>query len=304
MAAAIERIAPGHGRSADSISLLGSGFSSTPGQNMVIIDGIGGVVTLDSATQVDVTVPGGVGIDRLVEVLLTNLDDATQALWWWWVKDSTANLASKVLPVKIPFRDEIDKGLQNSDPRTAESKMFERYIAALELLAYDLVNAKGALATMSTTGLRQVAAGVLGDVLSSFASGAVFLVRESASLEWGRQIPAATVGPLLMEAGGVDTLQAVVATEELVLKAGRIAIVSVFCRASAFSRVDTIEVLVNGAVVTTDDVVAALGQGLGVGQSRTFFPDLTVAQGDRVEVQLTKPNAVSAWSGRALAQVV
>ena len=107
-----------------------------------------------------------------------------------------------------------------------------------------------------------------------------------------------------MEAGGLDSVVALAASEEVVPVAGVLVSVSVFCRTSAFSRVDLVEVLVNGVVLWTEDVLALLGIGIGNNQSHTFFPALTVAASDRVEVRLTKPNVVSAWSGRALAQVV
>ena len=304
MAASIVKIEPGRGRAGASISLLGDGFSVTGGQNVVTVGGLPSLVTLNTLTQVDVTVPGGIPLDQHLEVVLTNLDDGTTTTWWWWSKDSVANLATVVLPFKEPGADEFTKGLQNTDMRVAEAKYFERLVDKLELLGSSFVAAKGALAAMSTTGLRGVLPGALGQVLVNAPTGGAFQVRQTWSLHWGRQIPGPTFNPatVLMEAGALDTNATVLATAEVAPVAGRVAVVSVFVRLGTpgTSRVHQVVILVNGAAAHTEDVLP----GILTGQSVTFYPWVAVAQGDRVEVQLRKTTAASVINARAVAQLV
>jgi len=299
--AAIESVTPGRGRSGAAVSLLGSGFSATPGQNVVTVGGLPAAVTADAVAQVDVTVPGGVATDQHLEVVLTNLDDASTSTWWWWSKATVLALATAVVPFKQPFVDEIDRAFPD-DPRVALATQFERWAAKLELVPKDLLILKGALFAGSSAGAVQVAPGLLGQVLSSLPSGAAFATRAPVTLQWGRFLAAATVAATLMEAGARDTEAVVQATEEVAVFAGEIVSLSIFGSVAGFSRVMTLELLVNGVVVQT--YLPRQGFGVGNNQYDTFFPGTAVAQGDRIEVRITKPNAVSAGSWRAMAQVV
>lgn len=310
MPAEITQITPGRGRAGAAISLLGSGFSPNPGQNTVTVDGIAAVVTLDSEPQVDCTVPVGVSVGPPhVEVVVTNLDDGTSFTWWWWVKPAPAALATAVLPFKQPFRDELALGPLNEDRPNdalyALAKSFERWVAGIELVPRDLVITKGTLATKAATGLRAVAPGAAGQFLTTLPGGAAFTTRAGYTLRWARQIPAPTNTAILMEAGGVDTQATVVATEEVAPVAGVLFSYSVWgSTGSVSNRINLVELLVNGVVVDTRDLTANNGIGIGPNQVRTFPVNVPVAQGDRVEVRLTKGNTTVAVGATALAQVV
>ena len=92
MPAVVTKITPGRGRVGDTISLIGTGFSTVGGQNVVTVDGQAATVTLDTATQVDITVPGAIAVNRHVEVIIENLSDPGPFTWWWWSKELVANL--------------------------------------------------------------------------------------------------------------------------------------------------------------------------------------------------------------------
>jgi hypothetical protein len=299
MPAVVSKITEGRGRAAAVLTIEGEGFSIL-NNNTVTFDGIPAILGAQALTSIVATVPGGLVANRHAVVLVTNVDDGTSATWWWWVKPSIAALASFVLPVVVPGIDELESGLQNSNMRIAEAKYFERIAAVLELIPYDLLTAKGALVGMGSAGLEQVAPGLLGEILASFPSGPAFGPRLIQSLRWGRQLAAANLAVVRMEAGGLDSDLAVSQGSELVLAAGRLAVACVYCRSSATSRVVEINVLVNGITLHTEGPLP----GIRGGQFLTFFPDLPLAAGDTVEIEIRKNNAFSAWLGQAYGSIV
>lgn len=301
MPALIERVSPGRGRAGTAVSILGSGFSALPGQNTVTVGGISAVVTLDSEPQVDVTVPVGVATNQHLEVVITNLEDGSESTFWVFSKPTIAAMATATVPFKQPFVDEIKRAFPE-DPRVALATQFERWAAKLELIPQDILSLKGALLAGSSGGAAQVAPGALGQVLSSLPSGVAFVDRFPITMHWGRFLAAGTTAPTLMEAGARDTTATVLATQEIAPRAGEIVSLSIFGSVTGFSRVMTLELLVNGVVIET--YLPRQGFGVGNNQFDTFHPGTPVSQGDRVEVRITKPNGVAAGSWRAMAQVV
>lgn len=286
----------------DTVQIHGSGFSAS--SNSVTVDGQSATVGVNGVSMVEITVPGGIATNRHVVVVLTNNTDASTYTWWWFSQATVGSLGAPALAVKIPHVREQELGLQAENTDRVLSKVFERWADKLELIPNDLVNAKGALATMrasgSVKGLRQVAPGATNQFLTSWPDGAVFQDRRPHTLTWGRQLAAGTVTATLMEAGAIDSTTSAFSGIEPVLSTGRVAIVSVRCRSSATSRVNKIELLKNGAVVSTQDLVP----GINAGQVFTFYPNLAVVAGDRIEVRITKNNASTAWLGSALAVIV
>lgn len=298
MPATVSKITEGRGRAAAVVVIEGVDFS--PVNNSVTFDGIAAALGAQSTTSITATVPGGLVADRHAIVVVTNLDDATASTWWWWVKPSTALLATYVLPVVVPGIDEAERSLQVSDMRVAEAKYFERLAALLELIPYDLLTAKGVLVGMGASGLLQVPAGAISELLESFPSGPAFGTRVLQTLTWARQITAPDLSLLRMEAGGIDSVSAATQAEELVIAPGKLAVFCVYCRSSATSRVVEINVLKNGAIAHSEAPLP----GVRGGQFLTVFPDIAVAAGDRIEVEIRKNNAFTAWLGRAYGSVV
>ena len=128
----VDRISPGRGRSGDSASLFGE-FGANG--NLVTFGGISAAISVDTAAQLDLTIPAGLPLDQFVEVVVTDTDDGSTVTWWYWVKDSIANLATKVLRFKVPFRDEIAEGLTTTNMRRVEAKYFERLVSSINLLS-------------------------------------------------------------------------------------------------------------------------------------------------------------------------
>lgn len=303
MPAAVTAITPGRGRPGDGVVIAGSGFSVL-NNNTVTFNGVPAVLGLQTATSITVlAVPAGPA-DQFLVVVVTNNDDATSATWWWWSKQTLGLLVSQKAPRKIPGPDEVVAGLQQTNMRYAEAKYFERIATKLELLK-DLLTAKGSLASGSqgpageTQGLRLVAPGLLGEILTNRRGGAIFFDRKPTTLNWGLTIAAGDLTPNLMGVGAADDVLTPLGTEDVVTRAGTITVLAVYCVASATSRVNLIELLVNGGVVET----ISLAPGLQGGQGELSNLEVPVLPGDRVEVRLTKNNTFTAWSGRAYAQV-
>jgi len=310
---AVESITPGRGRAADAVVIDGQGFSPFFGQNLVTFGGLPAGVNAFSAEQLSIVIPVGLAVDQHVPVVVTNLDDASSATWYWWSKDTIANTNAMVLRTKIPGLDEKLRGLERSrkDMRTAEARFFER-IATKILLLRDLLNAKGKFFSMAAAdlGLRGAAVGTAGQpFLSSIdTAGGQFQDRHCQTMQWGYGLSGAPELTATMITAGRDNTTIVLpqSTSDVALFSGQIAIVSVRNRLSATSRINRIEILANGVVVA--DVLSGSvefpGPGLNNGQSITFYPGLKVAQGDRVQVRVSRNNATTDCFVLAYALVV
>ena len=301
MPATVERITPGRGRMGDMVSIVGSGFSPT--NNQVTFDGSLATLSAQSTTQIDLVVPGGLlGLDRHATVVVTNLDDASSATWYWFAKDIPSAVEAAGLAVKIPWRDEIARGLGRDikEMSTAEARYFER-IASKALLINDLLSSKGDFFSKSGPGLglRQAPAGTAGQVFVSaiHALGGGFQDRQCQTLSYGRPIAGTDLikllNPLEQDDQGND-----VNTKHIVLNDGQIAIATFRERSSATSRITQLEVLVNGAVVLDLEAGTAdfPGPGLNNGDHLTVYPGLRVLQADTVEVRATRNNDTTVCS--------
>ncbi len=132
MAAIITSVTPGRGRDGDTgIDINGTGFSGTPGQNTVTVDGQAATVTADTTTKVTFTVPSGITLNRHVLVQITNDDDATTDSRFWWSKDSVANLRTKSIPGQIPGPFE---NLASEAADIAEAKDYEELATFAEFI--------------------------------------------------------------------------------------------------------------------------------------------------------------------------
>ena len=129
MAVSISSHTPGRGREGDSIVTAGLGFSATPGQNTVTVDGISASITAESATSITWTWPAGVTEDRFVVVRVTNLDDSTLADRYIWSKEDATTLLTVRVPGQYPGTSEV---VGTEDPILAEAKDYERLATLVE----------------------------------------------------------------------------------------------------------------------------------------------------------------------------
>jgi len=127
VAVAIATAAPGRGRPGDVVTIAGSGFSPTFGQNTVTLNGISAGVNSSTTTEIVIVVPGGLPVDQHVPLVVTNLDDATSDTTFWWSQDTVANTEALILRQKIPWDDEKLRGLGRTikNMNTAEGRFFE-----------------------------------------------------------------------------------------------------------------------------------------------------------------------------------
>lgn len=307
MAVAITSISPGRGRPADVVTINGSGFSTTPAQNVVTFDGLPAGVNTATATALSVVVPLGMAIDQHVQVTATNLDDASDFLWYWFSQDTIPNTDAATLHTKIPFNDEILRGLgrdvKNMD--TAEARFFERLASKIELVR-DVLATKGNFWSKAAAplGIRQALAGTAGQPFVSNPAGGSFQDRQCWTMTWGKQITAASLTET-MNAGDVDTGGASLQTVNVAPVTGQIALVSVFEDTSASSRVNRIEILVAGVVVLDLNAGDPDFPGPGIRQdSITFYPGLPVTQGNTIEIRISRNNVTTTCNTLAYALVV
>ncbi len=308
MAAVVSLITPGRGRPGDLATVFGTGFNVTVGQNQVTFGGIPAGVNLATETQLQVVIPGGIPVDQHVQVVVTNLADPTPATWFWWSKDTVANTAAMVLRQKIPGNDEKLRGLGRSikNMSVAEARFFERLSSKIELIP-DLLSAKGDFCSHAAEalGLRRAPAGTAGQPFVSAVSdlGGQFQGRQCQTLQWGVLLDTAPSPSDPLDdygvAGGNDNCASFInnaTTKEVVLQAGQLALVSMRERASATSRINRIQVLVEGVVVKDlqNGDPEFPGPGIRNGQSLTFYPGTQVDAGDSVEVRVFRNNTTTA----------
>lgn len=298
----IDSITPGRGRGGDTVVIDGDGFNPVPAANLVNAAGISCNVTVASPTQLTVEINPSVQVgdsNEHIPVSVFNILDSTSDEFPWWSSINLADLPTFVIPPAEPGAEEVARGLQNSNNAIAEAKYWERMACLLELIPNDLVNAQGSLAGMTPQGLAQVSPGLLGELLVSDPQGPQFRPRVPHSLGWGLQLAAANTALTTMAAGGIDSVLTPVATEEVVVQSGVIGVLAIYCRLSASSRVQQVDLLVNGALAFTAEILPGV---LG-GQTVELSPAVEVLQGDRVALQIRKNTSATAWLGRAYAEV-
>lgn len=138
MAANITDIEPGRGRDGDTgVTITGTGFSGTPGQNTVTVDGQTATITSESTTSIEFTVPSAITEDQWVDVQVTNDDDSTTSTRKWWSKLNETALDTVSLPGQIPgpFEDDVSE-----TATVAEAKDYERAVTLLERVRANFIS--------------------------------------------------------------------------------------------------------------------------------------------------------------------
>lgn len=307
MAVEVQTISPGRGRPADLVTINGTGFSPTLAQNLVSFGGVPAGVNSATPTALVVVVPFGMPVDQHVLVTVTNLDDVTQATTRWWSKDTIANTDLQILRTKIPFVDEILRGLgrdvKNMD--TFEARYSERLASKIELVR-DILDSVGNFWSKAAAplGIRQALAGTAGQPFVSNPAGGQFQDRQCWGLTWGKEI---TGGSLVetMNAGELDSSGATLQAFQVVPVTGQIALVSLRENFSATSRIIQVEILVDGVVVKSlsNGDPEFPGPGFRAGEL-TFYPGLPVTQGQTIEIRITRNNVTTTCNVLAYALVV
>jgi len=129
------------------------------------------------------------------------------------------------------------------------------------------------------------------------AVGGQFQDRQCATLAFGRELDGVDLTGFMVP-GGTDIEKVVTTTQttfNVVPFAGQIALASMRESVSATSRVNRMEILVNDVVVF--DLQAGStdfpGPGIRLNEFVTFYPGLRVAQGDRVQLRISRNNTTT-----------
>lgn len=305
MAADVTSITPGRGRAGDSFTIAGSGFSAAAGRNGVTVDGIAATVTSESDTAIAVTVPAGIAEDVHVDVVVSNLTDATSSTWRWWSKASATTLRTLRLALNVGGRGEVGEpgqGKDNDRDDVAQARFLERVITLLEFLPWDLLTAVGATPARGTSGLVRVAPGTTGqrytrDLTNTAGS---WRTRHVVTHAWARQIQTGDTTEQTLNVGGVDTTTTMTHDGNAgVVYAGKLAIITLACRRAnpAGSTINRVRIFLNGTAAwdSSDVSVAAVADRPAVAADGTWvaYPWLTVAAGDRLAFAVTKSNGTS-----------
>lgn len=309
MAVAITRITPGRGRAGDSIAITGSGFSAAAGRNGVTVGGIAATVTAEDDESITVTVPTGVATDKHLDVVVSNLTDSTAATHRWWSKASLATLRALRLPVTVHGGIEASIGATaEAQPEVAQARDWERVIGMLEVLPWDVLTSKGRIAARATTGLVSVAAGTAGQryTRDKTTTGGSWRTRAQQCLSWGRAFATTDTTETLLPANASDAVATSQGEGQVVLAAGKLAIISIMCRRGTpvGSDITRVRVFVNGVAGFDSNNEASTNiPSVRAGEVWAAYPWLTVAAGDRLTVGLTKSNGTSAMNLVAKAMV-
>lgn len=310
MAVAVSKISPGRSPPGDAVTIEGSGFSASFGQNVVTIDGVVAGVNAFSATALEVVVPLGIVANRHAEVVVTNLDDATSATWWLWISDTAANVEALVLTTKVPGFGEKVRGLGRliKNMNVAEARFFERIATKIELVP-DLLDAIGSFFSRSGSdlGLRRAAPGVAGQPFVSAIDdvGGQFQDRQCQTLQWGVTIDG-TLLSRTMRASAPDTFTTGGTPYEISLSSGQLVLLSLRERNSGSGRINKVELYVDDVLVYEQEAATDEWPGLGLlgNQTITLYPNVRVAQGARVSLVVFRSNDLATNIAMAYALVV
>ena len=212
MTATIDTIGPGRGRAGETLSINGEGFGAY-GTNAVRVDDGGGfttvpgsdVTTIDS-TRVDFVMPAGLARDRFITVEVTNNENNTAALWYFYSQLTLTELETNRLPGKKPGHYESTltvAGVPDEAPLVQEAKDWDRLASKAELVQHDLLTTLGDLAARGSAGMRRIPIGADGQrYFRDEASGGQWRSLEVEPLWWGKSIPAATLSEVFLVAHG------------------------------------------------------------------------------------------------------
>lgn len=290
----INEIVPSRFREGDLVTINGFGFSPTFGENSVAIDGIPEPLQSESATQITLIVPTGVGVDQYVSVLVFRTDTNDFGSGQAWSSGSVDDLRGGA--IQIPGQ--IPGPLEAADPSRVEdvpqAQDFERMVAATEHLLHDVLGAVGDLFAFDGASIVPQPLGAAGQRLGAnpaTSTGMEYVADvRTQSLQWaGRKIAANTVLGALVANGESTDVATVFGTHLAPLTGNANALVVLFADGSAGDTLDQVVVQRNG--VTQYDS----GTGLGVlpgGFHAAALAIALVSGTDTIEVQAKKLGTV------------
>lgn len=283
MSVTINNFTPTRMRGFVPITVTGTGFSATPGQNEVLVSGISATITLESAVSITFQLPAlfalGIINNVSVGVQVVNLDNNEASdTRYIWVKDSIAGVAAYGLAIPSPIPGPAEN-TNEERPFFYEAIDFFKLNALVEVLVKNL--AVGQVLTSAGPGLRYPG-GVpgLGRVLEADPAqdgGVRWAPQQDVTLEFGGQVPASNTflvanGTQLDVAGSGSTIHAAPV-------AGTIDRGWVLWKGAG--TLDRIRILQNGAPIL--DTGPGLGVPPLVGISAVLA--VPVAQGDEIQIE-------------------
>lgn len=295
MPVAITPLGLGRTRRTDAspqVTINGTGFSGTPGQNQVFMGGSLATIVAESTTQITFTLPAPFSLDLLIvrsihaPVVVVNLDTGERSTdAWVWLQGTLEEVSDDVIDTAIPGPFELTAFPEN--PGRFEARDMQRLASLIESLINDLsdgnVLAHDGTKLAEPTGLKGSGGGQVLQVD----------VAEPTKLKWGFALDALlpfggtisfpfTVGDLL---AGSDALGAVpsfsAGVDNWALDDGTLDLITLRNRVSGGSLLDRVRVLVNG--------VQQYDSGAGLAATNySQVISVAVSKGDTVRLEATK----------------
>jgi len=207
MAVVISNISPPRVREGDVVTINGSGFSTTPSDNLVLFDQEGVTPSSATATQLVCTVPPIDNRDGYIRVVVA-LDDGSgdQDTHWLWAKPTLVEMQTESIPGQVPGPGE-DVDVAQAD--VAEAKDYERAATLAEYLAREVLAHKGDIPARDSTGIKRFGMGGPGTSLAAEPGadeGLVYSrVEKTLTLLYGRIFASAFQGHLVANGDGNQT---------------------------------------------------------------------------------------------------
>jgi len=162
----------------DTVTILGGGFSPTPGQNQVMIGGVQASVTSETEYEVKATVPYTLVSPQFVYVMLKRGDtqEVGNGFGAFWLNSPSSLFRLGPIPGQAPGSQLEQNDLAAEVPDTPLAKDYERYATAAEAVQ-GLLSKRGELLTSSGSAATTIEAAGSGMVLESRST-------EGSGLRW------------------------------------------------------------------------------------------------------------------------
>lgn len=295
MSVEVVRITPGAGRAGDTIEVEGSGFGTEVHRLAVTLGGTPVSIADLTDEGFALVVPAGLTAGQFSDLVVTLTPedgDPESVTHRWWVKATAAALQTYRIPLFIYGPIEKAETASVEHGHIAQAKDFERATQLAELLPFDVLTTKGAMAVRQVAGGPvRVAVGANGTRFVRDATSGSWRTREVQTHTWGRLLAAADTGEVMLCANGPDTLTTSQGENNVAPVACRVALVSIACRRASpnTQSVTRVRIFVNGSASFDTDTLDVFDRpDVRQGESWWWAPWLSLSAGDRVSVGLTK----------------
>lgn len=294
MTIAITQVLDGRGREGDLFVVIGTGFSATPGANLVTVDGVQATVLLDTTTGILAVMPALTNRDRYVAVVV-QFEDGTldNDVHRYWSKPTLAEMQTVSVPGQVPGPNErVDRAQAD----VAEAKDYEGAVTLAEYLLREVLTTRGDLFARDSGGIARLPVGGGGNALGARST-------EPTGLEWTRTERGLTLLWARSVVAGETTLLAMVANGDQLTTSTSIGehgapfdgiIEAIWCFVNDTGGGDTLDQV---TVERNGSTVYNSGTGLGLTQNqshRVTGQTLVCRAGDRLVLKAKKLGGTNA----------